>query len=253
MPEPRKILFLLGSTIGDSVCLTGAIRVLKQNYPTVTIDVLAPNPFIQELFLYNKDVSQVYLAPGKEALKELSQAYDFAIIFPISATPKLYPYLRTLCVKTILPVYGRGLIVESALDAITALFPECLGKMPEKYYVDPQPQHFQEAEQILRNAGAKLDGKEILIGCHIGYSSLAQGKRGWWQFIRKKYGSRAWLPDKYADLLAQLVGTNPSIRFVLTGTEAEIPIIKRVFKKHARYCYNIAGKSSSLLTLAAIM
>ncbi len=61
--RPESVLFIRRDNIGDLVCTTPAIRAFKERYPGVKVgllvnsynaDIVAHNPFVDELFIYRK-------------------------------------------------------------------------------------------------------------------------------------------------------------------------------------------------------
>jgi ADP-heptose:LPS heptosyltransferase len=250
MPKFQKIILVPGPGVGDGIFLISAVRELKKVQPNLTIDVLINENVSTELFLYNDDFNEIIINPPKKQIEKMRHHnYDFAIAFPV--TDNSVSSLKRLGLKTFFPEYGSIPHANSVLKLIQFIFPECKNSKIEQYYIYPQEKHFKEATQILNSYDSNFNEK-ILIGCHIGYSAVANKSRKWSRRIRHNYGTKMWPVKNYVHLLNKLIQINPNIRFVLTGTRAETKLISKLFKHHKKYIYNISGQTS-ILTLTAMM
>jgi len=250
LAQNTRILVIPGPGVGDCIALLSVLHVLKQYRDDVILDVLAQPRTPIELFYNNPDIRYLHNNFKKKYLNGLAKNYDIAITFPL--TELNFFYIKYLGLRTFIPEYGDCSHAQSAFNLIKFLFPECANILINKYYLFLQPEHFAQANQILLKAKIKLSDKEILIGCHIGYSSVAYKEKSFLRRWMGKFGSRAWPLKNYILLLEKLISYNQNIRFVLTGSAAETKIIKRLFKKYHRFTYNISGKTS-VLNLACIM
>ena len=245
-----KILLAIGNTVGDSVCFTPTIHALKKINPNFSLHIFTKSSQIAEMFSYSPEVDNIILKPAKVELRQFSETYDFAIAFPMSLDN--FYELKRMGLKTFYPGYYVKPHAECALDLIKFMFAGHEHLKIEQYYLYPQEKHIKEAALLLQ-ANNKINDDSILIGCHLGYSGLANNRKTWFQrVIKKKYGSRVWPPFNYAKLLERLLEYNPNVRFVILGTASEKKLIKKFFKKQMNVVVDLCDKTS-LLTMAALM
>jgi heptosyltransferase-2 len=239
--KPKRILVVKNRAIGDTVLLTGPLRILRKHYPNHQIHVLvrAPAgqlleglPYVDRVISAKEPKGKVdRLAYWMRLIRRLrEQKYDFCLNFHASFRSSIMAkFLRTeICVAnhhelegrnwfSDLEVPGRGVVkpvIDRDLDLLRALgISATVGEaMPEIV--------LSEAEK--RDAGKyfnNIQKSRIFLG--IG------GSRE----------TKRWIPERYIELMQKLVSVK-DVDFVMTTINSD--------KRWLEQFYSCLGKEPEL-------
>lgn len=226
MFHDKTVLVITPERLGDTLLCTPAIHYLKQNYPSLKIDVLAFSELSAQTLKNNPDIRHIFLLSDKFN----ADHYDFALNIHGEK------YLTVPLEKTALKIYTLPEIdysrpqAEFALEFVKSLSPENFEIKDSdrfyKLYPDEQDKNF--IKKLLLKHQVDFE-RDILIGCQIGCHSIAQKK---WALFRKKLTHpKIWPFEYFLELAEKLNQFNSHIRLVLTGSKSEKVLGDRFTKK----------------------
>lgn len=259
-----KILIIALSGIGDALMFSPALKLLREKYKDAQLDLLSMFKGVEDLFIRNPDISNVYYwdfmreNPIKSLFYVLSlrkKKYNVTInVYPSNRWPyNLISFLigapirighdynhtnlrslNFLNNKRIREDDLKHNVVEniSLLSFLDVGVPEKLP--PLQVNVNPDDQS-SALDWLHKN---NIKSSDLIIGFHAGSAVL------------KNHINRRWAPEKYSQLAKMLVA-NFSAKILLFGGPEEY--------KLNDYIKNLAGdnvyivKVNSLMTSAAIM
>lgn len=242
----KKILLVVSERIGDVIFCTPAIALLRQQLNDAKIAVIAPSHAAASVFAHNPCVDIVYTAPTKKQLLPLRREYDTVIDLHNSKRTRAYTeHLKLPCCNS--PRSKTNQHQSHVASEFIAALLGCSIPPTTRYALYPQPQHFQAVEQLLRSHQVDLT-QHILIGCHMGCNQVMRHR---WKIWKKTEAHKAWPVENFIALEKQLQQTHPCIRLVLTGSNSEAHLCRKV-SQHANQAIDLAGKTS-VLDMAALM
>lgn len=239
---------MIGSRVGDAICTTPAVQVLRTYFPEAHIGLITCSEVASQVFQDNPNVDQIYTSPPLKEIKSISQQYDVALDLHKSPLSRDYiQHLKIPCFSTAGPdpLHLR----DHPLQLIYNLYPDCQLRPQQNYDLFIRDEHHAAIKKKLQEQGAKLNESEILISVHMGCWKVAdRATKFWW---RKIETSRTWPFENYRQLYDSLRKQDDRFRFVMTGTPSEHRVIKKYFRT-AKGVINLAGKTS-IHELAALM
>lgn len=245
-----KFLIILCENLGDGVCTTVAIRLLRDKFPAATIDALAINRIAEEVVENNPDFNQVYTVDKVEDLVEFAKAYTHhLVLIPTPQAMALAEKLQQAIIHAQAPKPAH--LREVGVALIEKLFPEPATKVSSHYFLYPQEAHRVSIKEKLKLAGATFSPEERLIACHIGCNKAAKRalKLSFWK--RKMASHRTWPFKRFYQLVSHYRKHYPNVRWVMTGSLGEQAIMKKYFKRRDDLIDLTA--QTSILELAALM
>lgn len=211
----KRILLIRPDMVGDVMLITPAISLLRDKYPGAKIDVWAQT-YTRDLLIGNQDINGIIIDPSIAFLKK--QKYDVVINFfnelryvlptllagiPVRIGDRariLFGWMHNHGVW----IKGGDLTKHQVEKNIELLKP--LGiTMPE-----PPPKlkvGIPDAQKVFLNnflKEHKIKDEDLVIGINPGIGRT----------------SRAWLPERYAELIDYLTG-NLSAKIIVSGTEKD--------------------------------
>jgi ADP-heptose:LPS heptosyltransferase len=242
----KRLLLIVSERIGDVIFCTPAIAFLKQQLPDSTIDILAPSAAAAGVFAHNPIIRNIYTAPDKKILKQLSKEYDNIIDFHNNKITRKYSDLLRLPTQRSPRTKSNQHQSAVATEFIAQLL-KCVQPQPSQYLLYPQPEHFKNVERLLQAANIDLDN-DILIGCHMGCSQIT---RKGWKFWKKTDDHKSWPVENFKKLEQKLQNENAKIRFILTGSKSESHLCQQL-TAHSTRAVDLSGKTSVLELTALI-
>jgi len=236
----NNILIVVGANVGDSICSTPAVQMVREHCPQANIGLLAATANAAEVFKRNPAINEVYVAPSPEELKQISARYQLAL--DLHNDPKSEPYRQGLTIPCFITPGPKPLhLREHPFKPVLQAFPDCRLATDREYQLFTLPEHYTGIQEMLVAAGAKLTAPEILIGCHMGCAKVARRSLKFWK--RNVASYRTWPFANYRALYDSLRARNPNIRFVLTGTLGEQRLARKYFK-NAKGVIDLTGKTT---------
>ena len=210
LPDIGKILIIRTDGIGDLLNSTPAIALLRQNYPSAEITVLA-RPLNASILIGNPDVDRVIVFDKKGEHRQVSAQIQFyrtlrrekfhlVVAMQTATLPHLIAFLsgasfrlgryqkrfKSTLTHTWRGKYRKGETHE--VDRNLALVKlVCNGEGTRKLVLNLLPDEISDAETYLTSSGVKND--DFLIGIHPGGSSY----------------DKQWPEKQYAELADRLV------------------------------------------------
>src|SRR3989338_2086986 len=248
MNNIKKFLIIQCANVGDAVCGTPAIKLLRDTCPFAQIDVLVTCDASAQVIKNNPDINHIIYSESVRKPKVFAENYTDIIVF--MATQK-----ESEIAEKMGRAYWRGSepnpvhLRDVGINLIHSLFPE--NKLPasDHNFLYPQPEDFISIEEKLKKAGATFDKNEILIACHVGCSKASKRALKFWK--RNIASFRTWPFENFYELTKVFKKENPAIKWVMTGTLGEQKIIKKYFKTRENLIDLTA--QTSVLELAALM
>ena len=241
-------LIILPANVGDALCSTPAIKLLRDNCPDAQIDVLVSSEASRQLILHNPCINHVISLSSIKHKKTFSNAYsDRLVLINIPKERAIAEQFGKAyrCSDAPNPLH----LYEVGIALINKMFPDKKYPPSESYFLYPQASDFQSVKEKLKKGRAALVSDEILIGCHIGCNKAAARALKFWK--REIASFRTWPFERFYQLTQHFKDANPNIKWVLTGTLGEQKIINKFFKKRE----NIIDLTTqtSIHELAALM
>lgn len=252
---PKKILIIGPSWIGDMVMAQGLFRLLKQRFPQVEIDVLAPSWTFSLLSLM-PEISQAIAMPlshGEIKLKQRYQLaqtlkanlYDQAIVLPNSFKSALIPWLAHIPVRTGWLGEWRYVLLNDArrldkkryplmIEQYLALGLPSNADLPKPYplpqlYVTPETQ-----EKALKKFKPIWRGRPVLgLGAGAAYGPAKRWPEEYFAEVANKKLQQGW--DVW-----------------LFGSEADKTLTEKIMQLTNGSCENFSGRTELSETLALL-
>lgn len=246
---PRlSFLIILCENLGDGICCTPAIRLLRDKFPTAKIDALAINKVAAEVLEGNPDVNQIVLLASLSDLVGFSAPYDHCLLLiPTPEALKLAKRLDRPFLQARLPKPEH--LREVGLALIQTHFPHPAVMSASHYFLYPQSRHYAAIEHKLKLAGVDLAGKDKWIICHMGCHKVAKRANRFWK--RGLSSHRTWPFRRFNRLMKEIRQAYPQVRWIMTGTAAEKILLKRYIEVWDSVI-DLMGETS-VLELAALM
>jgi ADP-heptose:LPS heptosyltransferase len=253
LSQAKNVLLISSHRIGDGIFLTPAIAGLRKALnPDTTIDLIAIDESVVEVFKYNPAISHIFITPDAIKLKTLGTQYDAVIALYNNSRTQAYG--KDIGVDVIYPeerpctIHRRDYFVEF----ISSLFPSKPFYPSETYQLFPQTEHDIIAKSLLLAHGINVNTKQVpLIFFHLGCYRLARQGKKFWQWWVKTGGSKSWPVKSFIELNQLLQKHYPGFKLILTGTEGEKKLAKPLIKS-ADNIIDLIGKTS-ILELAALL
>lgn len=221
-----RFLLLASDRVGDVICYTLGIKMLRDFKPDATIDVLVFSNPAAEVLSNNSTIDAVYVPRSKREFRQLAQSYDAVICLRNSKdTQRCARWYK----KTIMCPNPPN---DIHLNMQAVVFLRNLLNMPEiplsaSYFLSPQPRDHQNVRMMLLERGASLADREILLGIHMGCRRVAKLS----STIRRHriYGekTKSWPFENFAHLIRTLTDKLPTAKFVLTGVTSESKLVRQ--------------------------
>ncbi|RCK72852.1 MAG: ADP-heptose--lipooligosaccharide heptosyltransferase II [Ignavibacteriae bacterium] len=259
-----KILIIALSGIGDALMFSPALKLLRQKYESSQIDLLSMFKGVEELYLRNPDISNVYYwnfmkeNPVKSLLFVLELRkirYDATInVYPSNRWPyNLISFLIGAPIR-IGHIYNhtnfRSLnflnnrkikeddLKHNVLENVALL--EFLNinvsqAVPPLQVILTKDDE-TSAEQWLIDA--QINSSDLIVGFHAGSATL------------KNHINRRWAPEKFAEL-AKILIDKYKAKVLLFGGPDEYELNDNINSLTGTACYVV--KVKSLMTTAALM
>ncbi len=250
LTEYERILLIVSERIGDVIFCTPAIKLLREQKPHATIDVLALSDNSKGILINNPAINNIWVNPKRGQIQQLVTGHDCVLDFHNSKLTQ--KYVKQLGLPTFTsPRSGEAHQSEVATQFVKQLLPALPGDhyIAENYCLFPQAEHYEKAKQLLLDNGASLDGSEILIGCHVGCHKAMQRAQKFWK--RQIVSHKMWPLPYFLDLNRMLVRDNPKIRLILTGSPSERVLAENLIT-HSTNTIDLMGLTS-VLDLVALM
>lgn len=233
--DGSRILVLTSSSTGNNVFCTPAIRLLRRHLPNAVIDVAALSKLSAEVFEGNEDINHLYVISKASALDKLAKSYDQVIALNTNALKKLAGYRCSLI--------SIGALVDGIHHAEQLL--QYIANLLDCKVVD-EDRHYKIGPELFNGKPVVdrhvLGEAPVLINIHLGCGRTLL--HGWKFFYRSRaQDKKMWPIEAYIALGKALVGANPNIRIVVTGTTNE-SYLARQFAREVPGTINLAGKTS---------
>lgn len=245
MQTENRILFLVPSRLGDALMLTPALHTLKKLKPKSQIDILALGSLGGSVFKNNPNCHKIY------HLSELSDTSIFLQDYSLAIScfrSKAVDLIKTFNISFAI-IGGANETDHYALQAenfIKSLFDrhDTIAQTTG-YQIFPTQFDFSFAKSTLTETDVKY------IGIHLGCHGISK-KKSWlsWGYKQPKH-RKIWPIENFIHLARIIRQKDPHVRFVLTGSERELPLAN-IFLKQLPDTINLMGKTT-VLQLGAIM
>lgn len=247
MFQNKKVIMIMPERLGDTLMCTPAIHYLKHYYPSTEIIIIALSELAAETLKHNPDINQILILPSHKALINL--VTDNTLVINIHDGPLAREYISQLNVPTKhIPENNPNIHqAEQALLFMQSILPEHPPIIERRYQLFPQKNDFDYIKNLLQEKNIHLQ-TDILIGCHLGCHSVA--KRGY-KIWRKPTHPKVWPFEYIKNLAEKLKAKEPRIRLVITGSNSEKALGKKLLKAQPQ-CVNLINQTS-VTALAALM
>lgn len=250
LSSANHILLLTSDRIGDVICYTLAIKMLREAKPTIKLDVMVFSDQAANVLQNNPDIDHVYVNCSKKQFKQMAPSYDAVIAIRHSRTNKEYASWYTPTIMCPRPEDSLHLNLH-AVVFLKKLFELPTMPLADKYPLYPQNADFSYAKSLLIEQGVGLTDSELLIGCHMGCRHIAKRGLSFWRRKIVADNTKSWPFENFVQLIKDYAQDNPRIKFILTGVPSENKLAT-YYMKGLPNVVNVIGKTS-VLELAAIM
>lgn len=252
----RTILVFRALMLGDWLCATPALRALRAGAPGARI-ALCGLPGTSELARRLPAVDEFIEFPGHPELPERRPAPGALEAFLMSLQARRFDLA--------LQMHGSGGIVNPLVGQMGALASAGFATPASTQGMDlavPWPEHGTEIERclVLTDAlGAPRAGLHIDLPLDAGDRAAAARLRAA-HGVPERYAivhpgsqlpSRRWAPERFAAVADALADAGLAV--LLTGTPGEAPLTDAVRTLCGRRVIDLAGRTSSLWVLGALV
>ncbi|GAB4170906.1 MAG: glycosyltransferase family 9 protein [Calditrichia bacterium] len=243
--NPKKILIIRLSSIGDIILTFPLVDYLRQTYPDSQIDFLVKEQFNDVLLPINKKISNVILLNKKDKDKNISKikfklrknnynlildlqnnVTSFLLTSGLTARINRYRkerFKRWLFIQFGLPYYSGLPVYQKYLQTTSPTL--SVGRNFTITDWPAQPIVNQTAEKMSQRSGIDLFNPYLLI------------------FPGARHGTKRWLKEYYISLINQLTN-HFSIPILLAGDESESGLCQEIAESSIGNIRNLAGKLS---------
>jgi heptosyltransferase-3 len=222
MFENKRVVMVAPERLGDTLMCTPAIHLLKEACPSVKIDIIALSELSAEVLKNNPDIDHVFVRPELATLP----SYDRGI--NIHNGPEAQHYLNALNIP--LDTIGANdphmHQAEQAILFVQKLLPSAICSVEKNYRLFPNAEDYAHVETIFKLQQVDLK-KDILLGCQIGCHSIAKKR---FAFLKKLSHPKIWPFEHIVTLAQKLQAYNPRIKLVITGSNSEKVLGKKLEK-----------------------
>jgi ADP-heptose:LPS heptosyltransferase len=243
MREIKNAAVIVSPRIGDVIFCTPAIHILKCNLNFGKIYAIVLSEASAQVFENNPDIDSVYVCPNRKIISEVSNKIDFIVDFYNNRdTQKYVKLMKRPYYSSLRSMYGihQGKV---ATNFVCDIFSDDPEKYDLSYRLFHLPLHSGKVKELLKARRAKLDGNEILVGCHMGTYNFARRSLMFWK--RKKLSTKTWPFENFVALGKMLFEYDKRIRLVLTGTRGEKKLVK-YFAGYEEDIIDVIGETSVL-------
>jgi len=259
LPETtRRILIRAVNWVGDAVMTTPALGLIRENFPSAEITLLA-NPLVSQLLSPHPAIDQVITFHRNGVHRGVSgrirlaasirkQGFDAVIILPNSFDSALLPWLAGIPVRLGKSSDGRGFLLTGRYhpsnQALTCHQVEYYCDLLRTFGISGQtgkplilvtPEEERSAATTLSENGIQPD--DILLGINPG-AAFGSAKR--------------WYPERFAEVALRLA-SEWKARIVIFGGPVETEIAAAIESRLSGVsCLNMAGRTSMRELLALI-
>lgn len=249
MTSPGKILVIQLRRVGDAVLTLPVISILRRSFPSCKIDFLVEKP-ADQLIALNSDLDETLVYDKTNPISWIkyirNQKYDWVLDFHSNGRTLILTFFSGAAVRagfkgpiTRRLVYNKQAattdqkyLVEQKLELLKSLGLEVQGW---SWNIKIPNQEIGWADSFLRGAGLNNRSRKLV--------GIAPATRR---------ATRAWIPERFAELANYLLNQNHDILF-LWGP-GEKPIVEKIVQK----VQNTNGKviippQTSLIQLSALI
>ncbi len=242
----KRILIILPERLGDAIFHTPSIRLLKKMRPDASIGVIALSPLSAGVIENSPYIDHIYVKPSPEDTRRVANDYDVVLNVHNHKTSREYVKWLGIPTLTELPPDPSTHQSQQALDFVKGLLGCEVEAEERRYNLHPTSSNFENIDRLLKKGGVQAD--DILIGCHIGCHSIAKQQ---WKFWKPMAHEKVWPSENFILLDAALRKTSRRFRLVLTGSNAEKVLGKKI-KNCVPAAIDLIDKTS-VMDLAALM
>jgi ADP-heptose:LPS heptosyltransferase len=241
--KTKRILLITTSHVGNSICCTPAIRLLKKHRPAIQLDLVAMSKRGAGVFVGNPDIETVYISTNKYRLRRLARNYDLIIAFHKDVATNYLAKVTNACV--IAEPSGAQHRAETLLLFMQSLIACTIDDEDLRYVIAHQLHDDEQIKNYLTDCNT-----DYLVGLHLGCGrTLIHGWKFW--YSKRDKDPRLWNLENYIELAQKLKDANPRIQIVITGSTNEKFLGKKFLKK-VPDTIDLIGKTS-IQSLAALM
>ena len=271
MDDPRRILVVQPSWVGDAVMATPTLRALRERYPQAHIAYLIRRyvkplytgmPWADQFITYRTGKSHSKTGKGllDTAGRLRAAKFDLAILLPnsfksaltckMANIPRVVGYERDargfLLTDKLLPVKDRGKYVPSPLIKTYMGIAHYLGA----------PSRDLSMKLFVTESEAR-DGSEILVKCGLDGAINRPASHGEPPLVflnpGAQYGAaKCWRPEYFAETADKLID-DLNATVLISGTPREKPILESIKRCMRHAALDISNKGMTLGALKEIV
>lgn len=243
----ESVVIIVPERLGDTLFHTASIRFLRKTRPALHIEIVALSELSASIFENNPYVDVVHVKPQRNALQQIAARCQVVLnIHDHAASRECVKALGLPCI-TATPSPDVQHTAEHSQEFFQHLLGEKIPVDEKHYTLFPTDSNRIRVSALLQEHAADPE-KDLLIGCHIGCHSIA--KKGW-KFWKTPTHPKAWPIEHFAELARMLRRTDSRFRLVLTGSEGEARLGRKLESREST-AINLIGKTS-VLDFAALM
>jgi len=242
-----KIAIRSPNWIGDGVMCLPAIRVLREWAPDAEL-FLITKEYLADIYLNLPEVNKIIPIPDRlnlaatlrTARRLRQERFDHGILFTNSFHSALLFRLAGIRHTIGYDRDGRHWLLETRIpfqpgtDHHQSFYLEIVSRLTGHRITVPPPsrpvitrEERQQASRLLKDMGIGERDDLIAISPVAAYGQ-----------------AKAWLPERFAEVVHQLRKIRPDWKILIFGSAAERPLIERQFPDLGPGIFNLAGKRS---------
>jgi heptosyltransferase-2 len=272
MSDPKKILVVQPSWVGDAVMATPTLRAIRELYPQAHIAYLmrryvkplyAGMPWADQLITYRTGKTRAKAGKGQFfdlAARLRAGRFDLAILLPnsfktalvckMARIPSILGYERDgrgfLLTDRLLPFKEKGKFVPTPIVKYYLGLAHYLGS-----------HHRDLTLQLFVTAGERAEASDVFARCGLAHELYRPGSKGGPPLVLLNPGAafgaaKCWKPEYFADLADKLIDDH-NATVLLSAAPKERPIVDAI-KRHMRHApVDLSNKGTTLGGLKEIV
>lgn len=216
----KKILFYIPARLGDALMQSPCIRLVAENNKSASIDLIVMSSIAYDLYQNNPHVSNVIRFENKEIFTKLSAAYD---IFLVAHHDSLVPDLIYKINCRVLLIQYADPNVHQVTQGVT--FIKDIFHLADHLQLNEYRYEVFSTEADDAYAKLKLGNDKTYVGFHLGCHGIAKVRNWFWSAKQTKH-EKTWGIQNFVELAKLFKHANPSVVFVLTGSQSEKKLAK---------------------------
>jgi len=261
----KRIIVRVPNWVGDAVMCTPALLVLRDQYPTASITILARPavadlleslPAVDDVLVYEHKGRHAGLGGKFELIRQLRKnQYDLAVLLQNAMEAALLMWLAAVPCRMGYPTDGRRLLLNRVIPLPTNAHTLHQVDYFKRLMTTPDGHSKQYTPTLKVHPGVDAEIKELLAGLGVGERDLVLGLNPGSMYG----GAKRWIPERFAETADRFIENwcdqnweNHAIHCLIVGAPGEENLGAAISAKMRHTPVVLSGKTSLQALMAVI-